>query len=218
MPKIKCREFFEFLQNFTKGEIPLVEIAQILIDTGVAKQNDVKKLANSLSNRIYNDGYFTDIEHKAIMDYYKSGGVTKKASDSVTIDYYPDVFGSCGNGVFVTSEHKEQIQVPINALFKSLSKGKQYSVINATGNSMQPLFYDRDKLIVEHWNGEQIIDNKPYIFCYKDEIFIKRLAKNVNQLMIISENKDYDTRKLEGEQLKDVNIIGQIVGLMRDLR
>jgi SOS-response transcriptional repressor LexA len=36
--------------------------------------------------------------------------------------------------------------------------------------------------------------------------------------MIIPENKDYDIRKLEGDQLKDVNIIGQIVGLMRDLR
>ena len=83
---------------------------------------------------------------------------------------------------------------------------------------MQPLIFDKDKLIIEHWNGEQIIDNRPYIFCYKDEIFIKRLAKNVDQLLIISENKDYDIRKLSGNQLKDVNIIGQIVGLMRDLR
>ena len=141
-----------------------------------------------------------------------------KSSDSVTLDYYPDVFGSCGNGVFELSPEKTQIIVPKNAFFEKFSPNKTYSVINATGNSMQPLIFDKDKLIIEHWNGEQIIDNRPYIFCYKDEIFIKRLAKNVDQLMIISENKDYDIRKLSGNQLKDVNIIGQIVGLMRDLR
>lgn len=83
---------------------------------------------------------------------------------------------------------------------------------------MEPLILDKDKLIVEHWNGEQIIDNRPYIFCYKDEIFIKRLVKNINQLVIIPENKTYDTIKLSGEELNNVNIIGQVVGLMRDLR
>ena len=83
---------------------------------------------------------------------------------------------------------------------------------------MQPFIYDKDKLIIENYDGEQIIDNRPYIFAYKDEIFIKRLAKNINQLVIIPENKDYDIIKLEGEQLQDICIIGLVVGLMRDLR
>ena len=82
---------------------------------------------------------------------------------------------------------------------------------------MEPFICDKDKLIIETWQGEQIVDNKAYLFAYKDELFIKRLAKNVDQLMIIPENKDYDIRKLEGEQLKDVNIIGQVVGLMRSM-
>lgn len=63
-----------------------------------------------------------------------------------------------------------------------------------------------------------LIPYRPYIFSYKDEIFIKRLVKNINQLIIIPENKLYDTIKLQGEELKEINIIGQIVGLMRDLR
>ena len=123
------------------------------------------------------------------------------ADDSIVLDYYPDMFGSCGN-----------------AFFTRFSPVKKYSVINAYGNSMQPFICDRDKLIVEHYEGEQIIDNRPYIFCYKNELFIKRLVKNVNQLIIIPENKDYDIIKLKEKELEDVNIIGQIVGLMRDLR
>ena len=175
----------------------------------------------SMSGRANRNSNFTDEEiaqiekaYNVVIDSYKP----KTNNQNVTLDYYPDVFGSCGNGVFELSQEKEQIIVPKKAFFEKFSPNKTYSVINAYGNSMQPLIFDKDKLIVEHWNGEQIIDNCPYIFCYKDEIFIKRLAKNVDQLMIISENKDYDIRKLTGNQLNDVNIIGQIVGLMRDLR
>lgn len=138
--------------------------------------------------------------------------------DDIILDYYPDMFGSCGNGIFALSPVKEQLIVPKKAFFTRFSPVKKYSVINAYGNSMEPFICDRDKLIVEHYEGEQIIDNRPYIFCYKDEIFIKRLVKNINQLVIIPENKDYDIIKLAGEDLENVNIIGQIVGLMRDLR
>lgn len=140
------------------------------------------------------------------------------SDDSIILDYYPDMFGSCGNGIFALSPIKEQLVVPKNAFFTHFSSVKQYSVINAYGQSMEPFIYDHDKLIIEHWEGEQIIDNRPYIFCYKDEIFIKRLVKNINQLVIIPENKTYDTIKLSGEELNNVNIIGQVVGLMRDLR
>ena len=197
------------LQNLIKRKITYEELAPILgVESG-----------NAIRNWKYRKRPLKDFEIQKLDEAFNIVSTKQnKTSDSVTLDYYPDIFGSCGNGVFELSQEKDQIIVPKKAFFEKFSPVKQYSVINARGNSMMPLFYDNDKLIVEHWNGEQIIDNKPYIFCYKDEIFIKRLAKNVDQLMIISENKDYDIRKLTGNQLKDVNIIGQIVGLMRDLR
>ena len=205
-------QLIQDLQNLTKQRITQKDLGDAL---GISKQ--------AIGNKKADNYEFAEYEINKIKDYIISKYSDNKCtlvdnSDSVTLDYYPDIFGSCGNGIFEISQEKEQIIVPKKAFFEKFSPVKQYSVINAKGNSMMPLFYDNDKLIVEHWNGEQIIDNKPYIFCYKDEIFIKRLAKNVDQLMIISENKDYDIRKLTGNQLKDVNIIGQIVGLIRDLR
>ena len=203
IPQMRYSVLLDRLQNLINYKPSQAEIGKIL---------DLRQTA--ISGRANRDSNFSDDEIKKIEQYYH----IVIEDDNLTIDYYPDVFGSCGNGVFELSPEKTQIIVPKNAFFEKFSPNKTYSVINAMGNSMQPLIFDKDKLIIEHWNGEQIIDNKPYIFCYKDEIFIKRLAKNVDQLMIISENKDYDTRKLSGEQLKDVNIIGLIVGLMRDLR
>lgn len=196
------------LQNLTKRKITYEDIAHSLGMSG-----------NALRNWVYRNRELKEFESQKIDDYFNVTTQNKTTnSDSVTLDYFPDVFGSCGNGVFQFSTKKELITIPKSSLFKSFTPGKQYFVINAYGNSMEPYILDKDKLVIESYDGEQIIDNRPYLFAYKDEIFVKRLAKNVDQLMIIPENKDYDIRKLTGKQLEDINIIGQIVGLMRDFR
>ena len=137
--------------------------------------------------------------------------------DCALIDYYPEVFGSCGSGAFVLSEQKELVQVP-KKLFTSFSAHKKYSVINAVGDSMSPFINDKDRLIVEHWSNEQIKDNQVYVFCYKDEIFIKRLIKNIDEIIVKSDNPDpiYRARYIEKDDLNNIIIIGQIVGLMRE--
>lgn len=176
---------------------------------------------STMSNRATRDSDFSSDEIVMINKHYGVNlyeGLVSISNNSLTIDYFPDVFGSCGNGVFQFSTEKELITIPKSSLFQHFNASKKYFVINAYGNSMEPFILDKDKLVVESYDGEQIIDNRPYLFCYKDEIFIKRLAKNVDQLMIIPENKNYDVRKLTGKQLEEVNIIGQIVGLMRDFR
>lgn len=202
------KELLDDLQNLTNTKISYSELGNVL---GTGRAN--------ISLRVKNQSQVTFDELKKIEQAYNVVlNNLKDENSTIKLDYYPDMFGSCGNGVFELSQTKEQLIVPKKAFFTRFSPTKKYSVINAYGDSMQPFIYDKDKLIVEHWEGEQIIDNRPYIFCYKDEIFIKRLVKNVNQLVIVPENKLYDTIKLSGKDLKDVNIIGQIVGLMRDLR
>ena len=200
-------EYLQDLQKLTKKRPPTYEqVAEVL---ALGKQ--------SVSNRIYRKQPLKDYEIELLDDAFKNNQSTH-IENLLTFDYFPDVFGSCGTGTFVLSEQKEQIQVPDNVFFKKFSKVKQYSVINARGDSMQPFIYSGDKLIVEHWNGEQIIDNQVYVFCYDNEIFVKRLTKNINQLVIKSDNTFYDVIKLTGNDLKKVIIVGQIVGLMRDLR
>ena len=207
-------ELLTYLQNLIKRKVTQVDVAE---GYGVTKQQ-----ITNLKNSKYR---FKQYEIDKIKNYVlKKYGVSNCTlldqidTSTINLDYFPDVFGSCGNGVFQFSTKRELISIPKSSLFQHFNPSKQYFVINAYGNSMEPFIFDKDKLVVESWEGEQIIDNRPYLFCYKDEIFVKRLAKNVDQLMIIPENKDYDVRKLTGKELNDVNIIGQIVGLMRDFR
>ena len=139
--------------------------------------------------------------------------------DVIITDYYPDVFGSCGSGAFVLSGIKEKISVPRYCI-KSYTKGKEYSVINARGDSMQPYIQDKDLLIVEHWQDGQIYDNSIYVFGYDNQVFVKRLIKNVDELIIKSDNPDpmYRPRYISKEEMNSVIIIGQIVGLIRGMK
>jgi phage repressor protein C with HTH and peptisase S24 domain len=135
--------------------------------------------------------------------------------NSVDLDFYPDVFGSCGTGLLVASETKEKITVP-KANIKSYSENKKYSVITAKGESMQPSILDSDKLIIEH--TDTIQDNKVYIFAYQENIYVKRLVKNISELVIISDNPDkeiYATQKIT--DFSSLRVIGQVIGLMREM-
>ena len=171
------------------------------------KTSELKKIADYFN--VYFDLLLSDV----------SENQTLSNNSDVSAYYYPDVFGSCGNGTFVLSEVREKISIP-RYCFETYSKFKKYSIINARGESMLPYIQDKDLLIVEHWEGEQIYDNCVYVFCYDEQIFVKRLIKNVDELIIKSDNPDpiYRPRYASKDEMNRVIIIGQIVGLIRTMR
>lgn len=171
----------------------------------------------TISNRVKNDSELTVSELAKIEKYFNvniTNQVKGLSSDEILINYYPNIFASCGNGSIVFSENKEVISMP-RSLFANYSRNKTYSMINARGDSMSPFIDDNDKLVVEHSEGEQIIDNKIYVFCYKNEFFVKRLAKNIDELIIKSDNPVYTQRTIKSHELGDVLIIGQVIGVVR---
>ncbi len=181
-------------------------IAEIL---GVTRQ--------TISNRIKTDSELTVAELIKLEEKFNIDLLGTNGNDSVQIFYYQDVFASCGDGNIIFSEDK--IPISISKLFISnFSSNKQYSLINASGNSMSPFINTGDKLIIEHKNGnEQINDDRIYVFCYKNEFFVKRLSKNIDELIVKSDNSDYRTRVIRDEDLNDVNVIGEVVGIIRSV-
>jgi len=173
----------------------------------------------TVSNRIKNDSKVTVSELKKIEEYF---GITLFNDDSalgenvIHIDYYTDVFASCGTGSIVFSD--EKIKLPVSTLLiDGFSKLKTYSMINASGNSMSPTIDNGDKLIVEHWNGNQIQDNKVYVFCFNNEFFVKRLSKNLDEIIIKSDNPEYRVRTINGNTMEELTLIGKIVGVIKSL-
>ena len=102
-------------------------------------------------------------------------------------------------------------------LINGFSKNKTYSMINATGNSMSPTIENGDKLIVEHWNNGQIQDNRVYVFCFNNEFFVKRLSKNLDEIIIKSDNPEYRIRTINGSTTEELILVGKIVGVIKSL-
>lgn len=197
------------LQKLTKKRITYEQVAKIL---GLGSKQ-------AAQNRVTRKQQLKEWEISALDEAFLGNVNKNNLNDFVSIDYYPEVFGSCGNGHFVLSEQKEIIPVS-KKCFNHFLISKKYSIINAVGDSMSPYIRDKDRLIVEHWQGEQIKDNQVYVFCYKDEIFVKRLIKNIDEIIVKSDNPDpmYRPRYIEKEDMNNVLIVGEIVGLMRDMR
>ena len=205
---MKVTELLNLIQNKTQKEINQSMIAKAL---GVTRQ--------TISNRIRNNSEITISELVKIEDFFNIKLFTdnSQGNNSINVDYYPEVFASCGNGTVTFSEEKEVVQIHREMFPANYSDSKKYSIICARGDSMSPVITNGDKLVIEHWNNNQIVDNKIYVFCYKSEFFVKRLSKNLDEIIIKSENPVYSTRIVKGEDMNEINIIGRVIGVSRSL-
>ena len=199
---MKFETLFEDLEKKVKIKPSVKNIADILgIET------------KALYARSKRGTEFKESEVKKIEEFYAISLTNSTSGNCVTLDYYPNVFGSCGCGCMVFDESKEKISVAKDMIM-NYSPNKVYGVMSAVGCSMSPKIEDGDKLVVEKWNGEQIKDNRVYLFRYNDELFIKRLVKNIDQIICISENPRFEDRIIT--DLKNFCLVGEIVGLWRE--
>lgn len=200
---VKASGLFEALQNLINYKPTQQQIADIL---GVKQ--------SVIGNRVARNSNFSDEEIAKIEEHYNITLAPTSNANTVELDYYPDVYGSCGNGCMIFEESPEKISVTKSQIH-NYSGSDKYTVINARGLSMYPLICDMDKLIIKQHNGEQIIDNDVYVFNYNGEIFIKRLVKNIDQIVCISENKDFENRPITPTE-QNFKILGKVVGLFRE--
>ena len=204
---MKICELISLISEKTGSEVNQTQLAEAF---GIKRQ--------TVSARIKNGSQVTVSELKEAEKFFGTNLLSEdeKFCNLTEIDYYSDVFASCGNGSIVFSEEKTKLALS-SILINNFSKNKTYSVINASGNSMSPTIENGDKLIVEHWTEHQIQDNKIYVFCFNNEFYVKRLCKNLDEIIIKSDNPEYRTKTMNGRTAKELTIIGKIVGIIKSL-
>ncbi len=204
---MKVTELLDLIQKKTSESINQSMLAKAL---GVTRQ--------TICNRIRNNSEITISELEKIEEFFGVRlFVESSSSDMIKVDYYPEVFASCGPGTFTLSDEKELIELHKSLLPANCNNSKKYSIIHAKGDSMSPYINNGDKLIIEHISSNNIIDNKVYVFGYKSEIFVKRLSKNIDEIIVKSENPNYSIKVIKGEDMNEIYIIGQVVGVLRSI-
>ena len=208
---MKYSEFYSYIEKclIERGdEYNVTELSEVLSFSRATFYNKKESNADVPEEKI-----------RSVESHYAID-IPRELGSDIELDYYPDVFGSCGSGAFVLSETRERISVPrksfLTRVMPNVSNFKKYSVINAIGDSMSPTFISGDKLIVEHFDGGQIKDNKVYVFCYENKIFIKRLVDNIKEIVIKSDNPIYKIQEVDAKD-PSFMIIGEIVGMLRDM-
>lgn len=200
------------LQNLMNEDIEDKEIALVL-----------NVVPSTIAGRKKRNSEFKEEESEKIIEYFKEKLLkqNKNANSQnvnlncpVSLPYYTDIYASCGFGGCVVSENVEKVIVE-KKIIQNFSENKNYFIVQAKGDSNEPEIQDKDYVIIERYNGEQIHDNLFYMFRFEDNIFIKKLSLNIDRVIITSANPRYEEVTIFPKE-KDFEIYGKIVGIFRN--
>lgn len=133
-----------------------------------------------------------------------------------------DVYASAGNGVFITGDLAAEvcaIEFENEYFMQNFQRAseKGMSIINISGDSMEPTLQNGDLLYVDtrknYYCGDGI-----YVFSFGDAIYVKRLQLAGNRLLIHSDNKYYDTWDINAENEHQFTIHGKVEFLQGKIR
>ena len=194
---MRIKEIYQILQEQKSGKVTQSDIARAI---GTSRANVSKLLAKN--------SYINDDKIERIEKYFDIDLQTIK-SGLINVDYFPDKIIDVKDGKAVLSNKFMKTSMPLG--FFPVEEEAQYIMCHANDNSMSPLILKEDFVIVKRLNADTIIDNQIYLFSYKKKVYIKRLDKNINQIISFSENKEYGTQYISKEDIKDFLILGKVV-------
>lgn len=89
--------------------------------------------------------------------------------------------------------------------------------MDVVGDSMEPGILDGDMVLVDQSNT-QINPQAVLAVGLEDAIYLKRVEKRNNGILLHSDNNAYSAMELYGDELDSFRIIGKVVWLCRDCR
>lgn len=125
------------------------------------------------------------------------------------VPHYLDIRACAGTNGYANGEHHgevEMISLPSELVGKKVTTGK-IEAIKADGDSMHPTIKNGDIIFICK-KIKDIIDGKIYVLVYNDEVYVKRVFKRKNTIIIKPDNSIYPQDEVYA---KDVRIVGQVI-------
>ncbi|MBW2607625.1 MAG: helix-turn-helix domain-containing protein [Deltaproteobacteria bacterium] len=122
-----------------------------------------------------------------------------------------------GDGSFEVDENICDYWMFRTDWLKSKGVTSDMILIDVYGNSMEPELKDGDTVLIDT-SRKEILAGSIYAVGIDDTIMVKRIEKHPGKLVLMSDNKDYETIYLSISEMDSVRIIGKIVWISRDVR
>ncbi|MCL9782101.1 peptidase [Vibrio sp. S4M6] len=131
-----------------------------------------------------------------------------------------DVKAAAGAGILVSGEHQIGKFSVSAQLIKDLDLHPDHTaVIFCAGSSMLPTISDNDRILVDTRELTEPVKDGVYVIRIDDMVYVKRLKWNILQqgYEIVSDNPEFDSFSMFGEDLNRLKIIGRAAMVMRSL-
>ncbi|MBJ7537185.1 XRE family transcriptional regulator [Marinomonas transparens] len=85
------------------------------------------------------------------------------------------------------------------------------------GDSMEPTISDNDTLMIDT-SQRDMIDGSIYVIRTDNHLVVKRVQKLINKgLLLLSDNKEYKEQAIEPNEADDLEVIGRVVWIGKDV-
>lgn len=141
---------------------------------------------------------------------YARGDGSSVNEDLVKIPRF-DATLAAGAGSWNEGRRKlDEIPFTRSFLLKRLGRSSTagLSVLEAAGDSMEPLIHDGDLILIDETDTR--IRDGVFAFLLDDEARVKRFRRTMTGVTISSDNSTYPEERLEGEDMNRLNVIGRL--------
>ncbi len=123
---------------------------------------------------------------------------------------------SAGGGSFETEPDIEGYYSFQKEWLSKKGNPNKMVLMDIFGNSMEPELRDGDTVLIDK-SKKEILAGAIYAIGVDDTVMVKRVEKLPYKLVLLSENKDYSTIFLQGDEIKNVRILGKVIWICREL-
>lgn len=150
-------------------------------------------------------------------EMFNNSSVKEVSTETITINYYPDVYAAAGGGAI--NGHSNAVQMSLDKGFLEslgLKQFKNLDMIKVTGDSMEPFIQNGEMVILERKSDAQ--NNDVVVANINGQVYIKRYEADpfFKWIKLKSENEFSGDILLENQEEMDaLSIIGIVRAKIR---
>lgn len=139
----------------------------------------------------------------------------------VNVPFYEDIYASAGAGAYNETITPTNNLTFSTSFLKNMLNILDYTglhIITAVGDSMQPTILDGDKLFILPLKDHNINDGGVYVISTPFGVLVKRvyIFPVEEKIILHSDNPEVEDEILRDEILQKINIIGRVIGILRN--